>query len=103
MKKSTVFLAVALCGSLWSHRAMAACYVVYDAAQKVVYRSTQPPVDLSFTLHETVPKVVPGGALVFSLGNLGCEYEIDELGRYARQGPPVRALPSLRPPRAMRG
>lgn len=85
---------------------MAACYVVYDAAQNVVYRSTQPPVDLSLTLHQTVPKVVPGGALVFSPGSLGCEYEVDELARHARQEPPVRAQqlsPSLRPPRAMRG
>ncbi|WP_027996928.1 hypothetical protein [Simplicispira psychrophila] len=103
MKKSTVFLAAALCGSLWSHRAMAACYVVYDAAQKVVYRSTQPPVDLSFTLHETVPKVVPGGALVFLPANLGCEFEVDDLARQASQEPLVPALPSMRPPRAMRG
>ena len=85
---------------------MAACYVVYDAAQNVVYRSTQPPVDLSLTLHQTVPKVVPGGSLVFSPGSFGCEYEVDELARHARQESPVRAQPlspSLRPPRAMRG
>ena len=103
MKKSSVFLAVALCGSLWSHSAMASCYVVYDSAKKVVYRSTQPPVDLSFTLHQTVPYVVPGGALVFTPDNIGCDYEINELARYVRQELPVGGSLPLRPPRAMRG
>lgn len=83
MKKSSVFLAVALCASLWSHSAMATCYVIYDSAQNVVYRSVRPPVDLSLTLRLAVPKVVPGGALVFTPDNKGCEFEVDELDRLA--------------------
>lgn len=104
MKKSTLFWAAAL-ASLCASSAMASCYVVYDAAHKVVYRSVQPPVDLSYTLHETVPQVVPGGTLVFSPQNQGCEFEIDELTRQQmlqrRQVPPGRAV--ALPARAMRG
>ncbi|WP_425549928.1 hypothetical protein [Comamonas faecalis] len=59
--------------------AWAACYVVYDNAQQVVYRSQTPPVDLSKPLHETLPGIAPGGALVFSLGNSGCEREFNRL------------------------
>jgi hypothetical protein len=85
MKKSTVFLAAALCAGLWSHSAMATCYVVYDSAQNVVYRSVYPPVDLSLVLHQTVPRAVPGGVLVFAPSNQGCEFEVNELDRLASQ------------------
>jgi hypothetical protein len=42
-----------------------ACYTVYDSANYIVYRSEQPPVDMSRPLHETLPARFPGGLLVF--------------------------------------
>lgn len=99
MMKPTAFFAVALWMGLCGHNAMAACYVVYGAGQQVVYRSVQPPVDLSFQLHQTVPAVAPGATLVFSPGNEGCEFEVDELARYAPQSQPARALRAPRTPR----
>lgn len=74
--KAFAFVAAALCTSLLSQTSAAACYVVYGPGQKIVYRSPLPPVDLSRPLHETLPAVAPGGALVFSLDNYGCESEI---------------------------
>jgi hypothetical protein len=32
-----------------------ACYTVYDSADRVVYQSEKPPVDMSRPLHETLP------------------------------------------------
>lgn len=42
-----------------------ACYTVYDPANRILYQSDKPPVDMSLPLHETVPKRFPGGQLVF--------------------------------------
>lgn len=42
-----------------------ACYTVYDRSDRVVYQSEDPPVDMSWPLHETVPSRFPGGQLVF--------------------------------------
>ena len=85
MKKSSVFLAVALCSSLWGPSAWANCYVLYDAAQTVVYRSVRPPVDLSLALHQALPKVLPDGTLVFTPDNSACDFEVDELDRLANK------------------
>ncbi|MDD2714052.1 MAG: hypothetical protein PHU77_14130 [Simplicispira sp.] len=75
-------------------------YVVYGAAQEVLYRSVHPPVDLSFPLHQTVPAVVPGATLVFSPDDGGCEFEVNDLARYVQQEQAARAV---RAPRAPRG
>jgi hypothetical protein len=46
--------------------AMAACYTVYDAANRVVYQGTEAPVDMSLPLHEALSQRFPRGAqLVF--------------------------------------
>lgn len=79
---------LALVASLSAPAAHAACYVVYAADGQVVYRSPLPPVDLSRTLHETVPAIAPGGKLVFWLGDYGCESEINRL--------PLAAAPAAR-------
>jgi hypothetical protein len=42
-----------------------ACYTVYDAADRVVYQAQTPPVDMRFQIHEVLPRVYPGGHLVF--------------------------------------
>lgn len=97
-------LVLALTGGVFSPAASAACYRVYGPAQQVVYRSTQPPVDLSHPLHQTVPVLAPGATLVFSPDNHGCEVEVNLL--LAQQSVPQgNALPEpwMRAPRAPRG
>ena len=71
--------AAALVIGLFSQGASAACYVVYAADKTVVYRAPEPPVDLSRPLHETLAEVAPGGTLVFSLDDYGCEVEVHKL------------------------
>ncbi len=71
--------AAALLAGLCSQSALAACYVVYSADKQVIYRAQVPPVDLSRQLHETLPRVAPGGTMVFTLDTEGCEIEINRL------------------------
>jgi hypothetical protein len=44
-----------------------ACYTVFDSANRILYQSDKPPVDMSRPLHETLPQRFPGGQLVFDL------------------------------------
>lgn len=69
----------ALLAALYAQGSWAACYIVYGADKQIVYRSQLPPVDMSRPLHETVPRIAPGGTLVFSLDSNGCELEIHNL------------------------
>jgi hypothetical protein len=71
--------AAALAAGLFSQGASAACYVVYGPDKIVVYRAPEPPVDLSRPLHETLAEVLPGGTLVFSLEEYGCDVEVHKL------------------------
>lgn len=45
-----------------------ACYSVYDAANRLVYQSQTPPVDMARPLHETLPARFPGGHMIFDAG-----------------------------------
>lgn len=99
-------LALGLAGAAGSPAALASCYVVYNPAQQVIYMSSQSPVDLSYQLHQTVPVLAPGAALVFTADSHGCDTEVNLLVRS-----PLSQLPSgaenaravLRAPRAPRG
>lgn len=64
-----------------------ACYTVYDSNNRVLFRSSEPPVDMSRPLHETVPQRFPGGQLVFDT-QTRCE-EVS-IGRWA----PVSGTPA---------
>ena len=75
LSKALVVMAAVGLGQL----AHAACYQVYAPDNTVVYRSFQPPVDLSKPLHTTMPMAAPGGRLVFALDSNGCEFEMDKL------------------------
>lgn len=87
--------AVLGCG-LWAAGAQAACYVVYDAQQQVVYRGQTPPVDLSFPLHETLPALATGATMVFSLDNDGCALEVNRLAQAAAAPHRRAAAPAAR-------
>jgi hypothetical protein len=43
----------------------AACYTVYDRANRILYQGEEAPVDMSRPIHETLPARYPGGQLVF--------------------------------------
>ncbi len=99
-------LAALLLAALVSPAAQAACYIVHGADQQVIYRAQTPPVDMSRPLHETLPRVAPGGALVFSLDSSACEQEVHLLlapgaGASARVAL-APAGPGARAPRAPR-
>ncbi|HMZ85125.1 MAG TPA: hypothetical protein PKN26_06080 [Giesbergeria sp.] len=90
--------ALALCGVLGAQQALATCYVVYGPDDQVLYRSTEPPVDLSLPLHQTLPKVAPGGKLVFSLDNHGCDAEVNRLTpKMALPAPTQPPIPKASP------
>ena len=81
------FAAVAaVLAGLLAPAAWADCYVVYGPDQQIVYRDQEPPVDMSRHIHETLPQVAPGGIMVFSLDNFGCELPVNKL--------PLKATPT---------
>jgi hypothetical protein len=51
-----------LCGLLLSGANAMACYTVYDGNNRVVYRGTDAPVDMSLPLHQALAKRYPAGA-----------------------------------------
>jgi hypothetical protein len=61
-----------------------ACYTVYDSNNRIVFRSSEAPVDMSRPLHETMPQRFPGGQLVFDT-QTSCEAV--STGRLARVSP----------------
>jgi hypothetical protein len=63
--RRSLLVAGVLAAASW--QAMA-CYTVYDAGSRVMYRAEAAPVDMSRPLHETVPARFPGGQLVFDNG-----------------------------------
>ena len=46
-----------------------ACFTVYNQANQVVYSGAEPPIDMSYQIHQRLPAVFPGGHLVFGLEN----------------------------------
>jgi hypothetical protein len=63
--RRSLLVAGVLAAASW--QAMA-CYTVYDAGSRVMYRGEEAPVDMSRPLHDTVPARFPGGQLVFDDG-----------------------------------
>lgn len=86
MPRLRLALAAAALSGLLAPAAWAECYVVYGPDQQVVYRSQEPPVDMSRPIHQTLPQVAPGGTMVFSLDNFGCELVVNKL--------PLKATPT---------
>jgi hypothetical protein len=52
--------------------ASATCYTVVGSKGRVIYQSTQAPIDMSRQIHETLPARFPDGHLVFSLRDTSC-------------------------------
>lgn len=56
------------CCTLAAATQASACFTVLSANDRVVYHAADPPVDMSRQIHETLPRVFPGGHMVFDLG-----------------------------------
>lgn len=98
--------AALLVAAFFSQSAAAACYVVYGPDQDIVYRAPEPPVDMSYQIHQTLPLVAPGATLVFSPDNHNCDLPINKLPLASAQGAAGSTGPAGmggRPVRADRG
>ncbi len=74
--KSTALAMLALTASAW---AQATCYTVYDSKNEVIYRSAEPPVDMSKPLHQTAGELPSGSRVVFTPNNSVCVTEVHAL------------------------
>jgi hypothetical protein len=93
------YAAAALAAAFFSQSAAASCYLVYGPDKDIVYRASEPPVDMSRQIHETLPLVAPGSTLVFSPDSQGCELTINKLTLASA----LRGRAGGRPARADRG
>ena len=83
MKRSliTFVLGCAVAGA-----ASASCYTVLDSRGNIVYRVAEPPVNMSYQLHQVVPQRFGNGSMmVFALERTACAAMGAEVGR--RGGP----------------
>jgi hypothetical protein len=48
-----------------------ACYTVYNQNNQIIYNAQTPPVDMSYQIHEVLPRVFPGATMVFG-DEAGC-------------------------------
>ncbi|MDB5964094.1 MAG: hypothetical protein JWQ72_594 [Polaromonas sp.] len=44
-----------------------ACFTVYSRAGQPVYSGMEPPIDMSYQIHEKLPTAFPGGHMVFGM------------------------------------
>lgn len=103
MKKAIFLLAAGLFGT----GAWASCYTVLGPKGELLSESRNPPVDMSYPLHQTVPaRFGPGAVLVFGIADGDCGGRVD---RFAAVAGPARASepspqghPGMRPPRTDR-
>mgnify|MGYP001792501779 CR=1 FL=1 len=49
-----------------------ACYTVYNPSNQVIYRAAESPIDMSYQIHERLPRVFPAGHMVFALDDNDC-------------------------------
>ncbi|MDO9402716.1 MAG: hypothetical protein Q7T87_01650 [Polaromonas sp.] len=59
--------AVVVATSMFALPQAMACFTVYNAANQVVYAGVDPPIDMSYQIHQRLPAVFPGGHMVFDL------------------------------------
>lgn len=66
MKLGRILVASLLTAASWQ---ALACYTVYNANNRIMYRGENAPVDMSLPLHDTLPQRFPGGQMVFDNGS----------------------------------
>lgn len=100
MKKTIFLLAAGLC----SASAWASCYTVLGPKGEKLSESHNPPVDMSYPLHQTVPeRFGPGAVLVFGIADGVCGTRIDRYAAVNKAAPagngPQQIRSGMRPPR----
>jgi hypothetical protein len=96
-------LALVLVPAVLATAAEAACFTVVDRANRIVYRSEIPPVDLSAPIHQTLQRVFPNAQLVISDETRLCSYidpasPVDPMtGAAAAVDTPAQRLPAKPP------
>ena len=70
MKQSAIFVLTLLAAAAG---AQASCYTVLGAKGQVLSESPNPPVDMSYQLHQTVPyKYGQGAVMIFGIADSNC-------------------------------
>jgi hypothetical protein len=91
-----------LCGLLLAGANAMACYTVYDASGRIVYRGVQAPVDMSLPLHEALDGRFPAGAsLVFDQTSNCTPVSIAQVARPTGPMVPVNTIRMERTGRQM--
>jgi hypothetical protein len=86
-----------LCGLLLCGANAMACYTVYDASNRVIFRGTETPVDMSLPLHEAVAQRFPkGSSLVFDQGASCTPVNLAQVARPSSGMVPVNTIRSER-------
>jgi hypothetical protein len=74
MKRIALFTAALLAAA----GAQASCYTIMNAKGEILSQSQNPPVDMAYPLHETVPYVYgPGATMAFGIADSNCGDVID--------------------------
>lgn len=82
-----------LCGLLLAGANAMACYTVYDANSRVVYRGPDAPVDMSLPLHQALAGRFPAGSsLVFEQGAACAPVSIAQVARPTGPMVPVNTI-----------
>lgn len=86
-----------LCGLLLSGANAMACYTVYDASNRVIFRGAEAPVDMSLPLHQAVAQRFPqGSSLVFDQGATCTPVNLAQVARPGSGMVPVNTIRSER-------
>ena len=91
-------IVILLAASLFSMAAWSSCYTVLGPKGDVLSESTNPPVDMSYSLHETVPaRFGEGAIMIFGVadGHCGARIDPDEAGLAATQARAETATPAV--------
>jgi hypothetical protein len=90
------------CGLLLAGANAMACYTVYDSTNRVVYRGTETPVDMSMPLKEAVSQRFPAGSsMVFDLNGNCSPVSIAQVARPSGPLPPPGTIRMERSGRTM--
>ena len=58
--------------TIFAATASASCYTVYDQSDRIIYRSTASPVDLSQSVRDQVQQRWPGASLIIAPDSVSC-------------------------------
>ncbi len=57
--------AIFMCACAATMSPALACYTVYGSANQVLYTGYEPPIDMSYQIHQRLPAAFPGAHMVF--------------------------------------